>query len=83
MRKRVIQVPIDNELLDALDSMGRRRGQSRSRVIREACSRYLAEVETEELDAVYQEGYKRKPEEPILAEAQVKLVGRVLPKETW
>ncbi len=83
MAKKVIQVPVDEQLLRSLDSMAKKRGRPRSELIREACQRYLKQVEYEKMDEVYIEGYKRIPEEPALGEAQVTLAGQVLSEETW
>jgi len=83
MPKKVIQVPVDAELLEALDELSKRRGKARSELIRQACVRYLRHVEEEELDRVYQQGYERVPEEAALGEAQTALAGKVLAKETW
>ncbi|PIU22891.1 MAG: hypothetical protein COT13_05880, partial [Chloroflexi bacterium CG08_land_8_20_14_0_20_45_12] len=41
MAKKVIQVPVDENLLSSLDDMAKRRGQPRSELIRDACKRYL------------------------------------------
>jgi metal-responsive CopG/Arc/MetJ family transcriptional regulator len=83
MAKKVIQVPIDEKLLDALDSVSKKRCRPRSEVIREACQQYLKRMECEELDTVYQEGYRRLPEEPTIGEAQVALASQILSKESW
>jgi metal-responsive CopG/Arc/MetJ family transcriptional regulator len=83
MPKKVIQVPVDEGLLSSLDSMAKERGQSRSELIREACQRYLKQVEYEKMDKVYIEGYRRLPEEPIIGEAQVAAAGHVVSEETW
>ena len=83
MVKKVIQVPVDEELLTALDQLSRKQRKARSELIRQACQRYLRQVESEELDRLYQQGYERIPEEPGLGEAQVALAGEILPKESW
>ena len=83
MVKKVIQVPVDEELLTALDQQSRKQRKARSELIRQACQRYLGQVESEELDRLYQSGYERLPEEPELAEAQIVLAGEILPKESW
>jgi len=83
MAKKVIQVPVDAELLAALDKLSKKQRKARSELIRQACQRYLRQVEYEELDRLYQQGYERVPEEPELGEAQVALSGQVLPKESW
>lgn len=83
MRKKIIQVPMEDSLLIALDSLGKRSGRPRAGLIREAVSRYLAELKAEELDAIYQEGYRKIPDDTAMAEAQVKMLGGILPEESW
>ena len=83
MVKKVIQVPVDEELLTALDQLSRKQRKARSELIRQACQRYLGQVESEELDRSYQQGYERLPEEPALGEGQIALAGEVLSKESW
>ena len=83
MVKKVIQVPVDEELLAALDRMSRRQRTARAGLIRRACRCYLEQMESEELDRLYRLGYERLPEEPEVAEAQVTLAGETLPRETW
>ncbi|MEE9203314.1 MAG: ribbon-helix-helix protein, CopG family [Dehalococcoidia bacterium] len=83
MVKKVIQVPVDAELLTALDLLSRKKRKTRSELIRQACQYYLRQVEVEELDRLYQQGYERLPEESELGEVQIALAGEVLPKESW
>ncbi|MFH0914204.1 MAG: ribbon-helix-helix protein, CopG family [Chloroflexota bacterium] len=83
MPKKVIQVPVDENLLKELDSLSKKQRKARSELIRQACQRYLEQAEEEELDRLYQEGYKRIPEEPDIGEAQVKMAGKILSKESW
>lgn len=83
MVKKVIQVPVDDELLLALDQMSRKQGKARSELIRQACQRYLVQVESEELDRLYQQGYERLPEEAASGEAQIALADEILPRESW
>ena len=84
MRSKVIQVPLDEELLDGLDDLSRRRGQSRSALIREACRRYIRAIEEQELDRVYEEGYRRLPESTAGDEAYLQLASEAFdPEETW
>ena len=65
MRKKtkIIQVPVPEDLLEALDRLSNERGESRSSVIREACAEYIASVEEAEADRRYVEGYTRFPED--------------------
>ena len=83
MIKKVIQVPMDESLLNALNATSKRRGQPRSEFIRKACQQYLKQAEYEQMDETYKEGYERLPEEPVLGETQAVLAGRVLPEESW
>jgi metal-responsive CopG/Arc/MetJ family transcriptional regulator len=83
MAKKVIQVPVDIELLTALDELSKKRGKARSELIRRACQHYLREVENEELDRLYQNGYEAMPEEPEVGEIQAALTSQVLSQESW
>jgi metal-responsive CopG/Arc/MetJ family transcriptional regulator len=83
MVKKVIQVSVDEGLLIALDRMSRKQNKARAELIREACQCYLEQVESEELDLLYQQGYERVPEEPEWGEGQIGLAGEVLPEESW
>lgn len=83
MVKKVIQVPVDEELLIALDRVSRKQQTARAELIRKACRRYLEQVEAEELDRLYQQGYERLPEEPELGQAQTTLAAEILPAESW
>ncbi len=83
MTKKVIQVPVDEELLKDLNSLSKKWRKARSELIRQACLRYLRQAESEELDKLYQQGYKRVPEEPEVGEIQVAISGEILPRESW
>jgi metal-responsive CopG/Arc/MetJ family transcriptional regulator len=81
--KKVIQVPVDEELLKELDRFCAGKRRSRSELIRRACQSYLDQVEREELDRRYQQGYAKVPEEPGVGESQAAISGEVLPGESW
>jgi len=83
MAKKVIQVPVDEGLLRDLDDLSKRQRKSRSELIREACLRYLLEIEHKELDRLYQQGYMKIPEEPGVGEIQVATAGEFMTKESW
>lgn len=83
MNKKVIQVPVDEKLLISLDQVSKKQRKSRSELIRRACERYLGQIESEELDRVYQQGYERLPEETETGEAQISLASEILAKESW
>ncbi len=64
MRKKpkIIQVPMNEDLLERLNTYSSERGQSRSAFIREACTEYVAKLTEDELVRQYEEGYRRFPE---------------------
>lgn len=78
-----VQVPMDEELLAALDELSRSRGSSRSAIIRHACREYLRESREEELDEVYEQGYRRVPEDTAIGQSQAALAASTLPEESW
>lgn len=79
----VIQVPIDHSLRAALDRLARERSTSRAEIIRQACLHYIREQAERSDEARYVEGYRRRPEEPALADAQAALAAAVLADERW
>lgn len=83
MAKKVIQVPMDRDLLEELDRLCVGRGLARAELIRESCREYLKRADEEERDRAYRKGYEQVPEGPEAATAQVKLVKHVLPGEEW
>jgi len=83
MAKKVIQVPVDKDLLKNLDDLSKKQRKARSEIIREACAHYLQQVENEELDNLYQQGYIKVPEEPQLGEAQAGMSAEILSRESW
>ena len=80
---RVIQVPIDDELLGKLDTLSEKKGQSRAAVIREACRKYVTEERRRQMARQYVEGYRRVPEDPALAEGYAATAAEVLGPEDW
>ena len=78
MAGRIIQAPVEEDLLDALDKISQKQKKARADVIRQACRRYLQQAESEELDELYRRGYEKIPEEDW-GEMQVVLLGHVLP----
>lgn len=83
MNKKVIQVPIEDDLLGALDEASRSEKRSRADLIRQACRDYLRRRREQTLDRLYQEGYERVPEDSAIGQAQVALLGQVLTDGTW
>jgi metal-responsive CopG/Arc/MetJ family transcriptional regulator len=80
---KLVQIPMDHELLAQLDRLSRAEGNSRSAVIRRACREYLKRLEEERLDAIYEEGYRRIPEDSSVGEAQVAIAKEMLAEESW
>jgi hypothetical protein len=81
--KKIIQVPIEDELLEQIDTTAGVVAESRAAFIREACKQRLKSLETKELDHRYIDGYRKKPEALDWAEASAKLLSKRLPKEKW
>ena len=81
--KKVIQVPIDEELLARIDERVGRVAESRAAFIREACRWRLKALKGGQLDRQYVDGYRRKPEDPAWARAIARLLPKVLPREEW
>lgn len=83
MKKKVIQVPIDEVLLRRLNEISRESGRARAQLIRDACRRYVRHIEAEEMDKRYQRGYQENPETPAMGETQAAVAGEVLEEESW
>jgi hypothetical protein len=81
--KRIIQVPMDEELLGRIDETSGTMAESRAAFIREACRLRLRSLENSTLDRQYVEGYRKKPETPAWGELGAALLSRRLPKEKW
>lgn len=82
-RKRIIQVPIEDDLLKRIDATAGIVAESRAAFIREACQQRLKSLQAKELDRLYMEGHRRQPEDLDWAESSAKLLSKRLPKEKW
>jgi len=80
---RVIQVPMDEGLLKAVNERAKSRRSTRSALIREACTDYLSKLEQEALERKYVEGYRRKPESALVGKLGEKMAREVWQEETW
>jgi metal-responsive CopG/Arc/MetJ family transcriptional regulator len=80
---KIIQIPLDQELLAELDRASRERRSSRAALIREACRDWLRRLRERRLDEIYEEGYRRIPPDSAASEAQMKMLSEVLPEEDW
>ena len=83
MAKKVIQVPVDEGLLKSLDDVSKKQRRARSELIRQACQIYLRQVEKDEMDRLYRQGYEKIPEETETGDAQVAMAGEIMPRESW
>ncbi len=83
MKMNRIQVAVDNDLLDALKHDSIKQNKTRSELIRLACQQYLKRLQEEELDRLYEEGYKKIPEDTDIGEAQVAMLNEVIKPEDW
>ena len=81
--KKIIQVPIEAELLMRIDDTVGRVAESRAAFIRDACRWRLNALEGDRLDRQYVEGYRRKPDDPARAKTTTRVLSRVLPREKW
>ena len=80
---KIVQVPIEEELLKRIDETAGIVAESRAAFIREACQQRLKTLHAKELDRLYIEGHQNKPESIDWAESSVKLLAKRLPKEKW
>lgn len=81
--KKIIQVPIEDELLMRIDGTVGRVAESRAAFIRDACRLRLKALEGHQLDRKYVDGYRRKPENTAWARTSARLLSKVLPREKW
>ena len=81
--KKIIQVPIEAELLTRIDETVGRVAESRAAFIRDACRSRLDALERGRLDRRYVEGYRQKPEDPAWAKTSARLLSRIVPREKW
>jgi metal-responsive CopG/Arc/MetJ family transcriptional regulator len=80
---KVIQVPMEEELLKQIDATAGILAESRSAFIREACQQRLKSLHAKELDRLYIEGHQKHPEDVDWAQSSAKLLSKRLPKEKW
>jgi metal-responsive CopG/Arc/MetJ family transcriptional regulator len=83
MVKKIIQVPLDKELLASLNIASKKQQKARAELIREACMSYLRHLEEDEMDMIYRKGYEKIPEKEDIGRAQASLTASVLPRERW
>ena len=81
--KRLIQVPIDDELLTRVDTGASVVRESRAEFVRQACEQRLKKLEDLAKDQQYEAGYARIPEDEDRAKASAKALAALMPPEKW
>lgn len=81
--KKIIQIPIDDDLLERIDASAAIVAENRATFIRQACQQRLKRLQDKKLDRAYTLGYKRIPENKDWAESSAKLLAMRLAKEKW
>jgi len=81
MARREVLVQLDDDLVGQLDELARRRGLSRSELLRRGALAVLAAEELDAADTLLQEAYRRQPQDPVLVEAARRLAAETAP--TW
>lgn len=80
---KIVQVPMEDELLKRIDATAGIVAESRAAFIREACKLRLKTLQHKERDRLYIEGHQSRPEDLDWAESSAKLLSKRLPKEKW
>jgi len=80
MARREVLVQLDDELVERLDRVARRRSVSRSQLLREGALAVLEADETALADEALQRAYRRHPQDPQLIEAARRLAAETAPE---
>lgn len=80
---KIIQVPMDEELLKQIDATAGIVAESRAAFIREACQQRLRSLHAKELERLYVKGHQKHPEDLDWAQSSAALLSKRLPKEKW
>jgi len=81
--KKIIQIPIEDDLLERIDETAEAMATSRAAFIREACKLHLQSLDTKKLDRRYMAGYRKRPEKTDWAKTGATLLSQILPEEEW
>jgi hypothetical protein len=81
--KKIIQIPMEDDLLKRIDATAGVVAESRASFIREACQQRLKSLQAKELNRLYMEGHRSQPEDLDWAESSVHLLAKRLRKEKW
>jgi metal-responsive CopG/Arc/MetJ family transcriptional regulator len=80
MARRQTLVQLSDELLEQIDRSRAAAGRSRSEVIRDAITRYLAEDREAEIDRLLVDAYTRLPQEDVWTDEAAR---RMIAAERW
>lgn len=81
--KKIIQLPIESDLLVRIDETATALATSRTAFIHEACRLRVQSLATKNLDRRYVAGYRKIPEETQWAKTAATLLSQILPAEEW
>jgi len=79
MGRREVLVQLDDQLVAELDTLARRRGVSRSELLRQGALAVLEADELSAADVELQEAYRRHPQDPALVDASARLTSETAP----
>lgn len=79
--KTAISIP--REEFEFIEAMRKKTGKSRSRILVEALHSWMAGRRTEELEDVYEAGYRKKPESLVEVNAFLNASRPVWGRERW
>ena len=79
MARREVLVQLDDDLVADLDELARRRGVSRSELLRQGALAVLAANELTAADADLQHAYRRQPQDPVLVDTARRLASETAP----
>lgn len=75
--KKVIQIPIEDDLLEGIDETAKAMATSRAAFIREACKLRLRGLHTQALDRRYEAGYRKHPEQRDWAKSSATMLAHI------
>ena len=84
MRSKIVQVPVDAEFLERVDTGAGLVKESRAEFFRQAAALRLRQLDDLEGERRYEDGYARCPDgDPGWAEASASFLAAQLPEEQW
>ena len=83
MTTKIIQVPMDADLLRNINKMCKKRGVKRAEFVRQICKNYMKQIEDAEAERQCIEAYQRIPDDPAIGEVGAQLAAEILSKEDW